>query len=382
MDDKLRVEFYKHAVREEDIEEVVKVLRSTFLTTGPKTKHFEAKLAEYLQQKYVVGVTSCTAGLFLSLKALGIGPGDEVITTPLSFIATSNTILEAGATPIFVDVEPETGNIDLARVEAAITSKTKAVMPVHLYGQMVDMKKLSAICKSRGLHIIEDAAHSLESLREGIRPGQLGTTACFSFYATKNLTCGEGGAISTDDPEVYDRLLQLRLHGMTKSAAERYSKRYEHWDMDMLGYKANLPDILSAVMFHQIDRLGHQLQSREAICKRYEEAFSPLPQLDFPKVQPDSISARHLFTLWVPRGFRDSALAELQAHHIGVAVNFRPIHLMRFYRKTMGFQPGSFPIAEEIGERTLTLPMYPDMPKEKVDRVIEVVTELAQHWHP
>ncbi len=380
MDEIKKVEFYRHSLQKEDIDEAVKVLNSLFLTTGPVTQAFEEKLANFLGRERALCVSSCTAGLFLSLKALDIGPGDEVITTPMTFIATANVILHAGAKPVFVDVEPETGNIDLNRVEDAITDKTKAVIPVHLYGQMVDMKGLSALCEPRGIKIIEDAAHSLESERDGIKPGQLGDTASFSFYATKNLTCGEGGAVVTDSIELYEKIKKLRLHGMSKSAAERYTKKYRHWDMELLGYKANLPDILSALLINQIDRLEQQLARREEICRRYEEAFSQIDGIDFPKVLPNSRSARHLFTIWVPRGLRDRTLEQLQERNIGVAVNFRAIHLLKYYRENFGFKEGDFPIAEEIGDRTISLPLYPSLEDREVDYVIEAVREIAAGW--
>lgn len=375
-----RVEFYRHAVRDEDIEAVTQVLRSIFLTTGPVTGTFEQKFAAHMGARHAVGVTSCTAGLFLSLKALGIGPGDEVITTPMTFIATANTILHTGATPVFVDVEADTGNLDVTRVEAAITPRTKAVMPVHLYGHMVDMKALAAICEPRQLSIIEDCAHAVESERDGVRPGQLGTTANFSFYATKNLTSGEGGAVTTNDDHINDQLRLLRQHGMSKNAADRYTKRYQHYDMELLGYKYNLPDVLAALMVHQIDRLGEQLERREALCQRYERGFQDVERVNFPIVQPNNTSARHLFTIWVPGEHRDDTIAALQDDGIGVAVNYRALHLMRYYRETMGFTPGTFPEAERIGNQTITLPLYPDMKDEQVDRVIDAIRTIAATW--
>lgn len=376
----LRVDFYRHSLQQEDIDEVVRVLHTLFLTTGPVTQRFEQKLAAYLGRQHALGVTSCTTALFLCLKALGVGEGDEVISSPMTFIASVNAILYTGAKPVLVDVEPTTGNIDIDRLEAAITPRTKAVLPVHLYGQMVDMKRLAAICKPRGIAIIEDAAHALEAVRDGIRPGELGDAACFSFYATKNLTCGEGGAICVDDPAIDEKLRKLRLHGMSKSAAERYTKKYQHWDMELLGYKANIPDILSALMVNQIDRLDNQLARREQIAQRYEQAFSNIDGLDFPRVLPNSRSARHLFTIWVPEHFRDQAMAELQERKIGVAINFRAIHLLTYYRETFGFKPQTYPIAEKIGNRTISIPFFPSMSDREVERVIEVVEEVAKLW--
>src|SRR5579871_4654835 len=226
----MKVEFYKHPLGEDEIKSLADVIHSTFLTTGPRTKEFEQQFALYMNAEYCVGVTSWTMGGFIALKALGIGPGDEVITTPMTFMATANIIIECGATPVFVDVEPETGNISCDEIEKAITSRTKAILPVHLYGQMCDMKRMHAIAKKHNLAIIEDCAHSVESSRDGVRPGELSDMAVFSFYATKNLASGEGGAITTNSKELYDKLMVLRQHGMNKSAADRYTSRFKHYD--------------------------------------------------------------------------------------------------------------------------------------------------------
>jgi dTDP-4-amino-4,6-dideoxygalactose transaminase len=322
-------------------------------------------------------VSSCTSALFLCLKALNIGPGDEVITTPMTFIATANTILHAGATPVFVDVEPDTGNIDARKVERAITSRTRAVIPVHLYGLMADVQDLNDICQRHKLMMIEDAAHATEALRDGFRPGQLGQAACFSFYATKNLTCGEGGAIATNDPALAESVRRLRSHGMSKEAAGRYTGRYQHWDMLSLGYKANLSDIQAALLVGQLPRLEAQLARREAIASRYEAAFAELPGVGFPVVRENATSARHLFTIWVEPGRRDEYLSKLQEKGIGVAVNYRAVHLLSYFRSEFGFQEGDFPYAEAIGDRTLTLPLYPMMTDDQVDQVIAAVTEVA-----
>jgi len=375
-----KVEFYRHALTEEDIAAVGEVLRSVFLTTGPKTGAFERALAEYTGLRHTVGVQSCTTALFLCLNALGIGEGDEVITTPMTFIATANAILHAGATPVLVDVEAETGNLDIARVEAAITPRTKAVIPVHLYGLLVDMVRLGQVCGRRGIPIVEDAAHALEAERDGVRPGMIGRAVCYSFYATKNLTCGEGGAIGTNDDALDDRFRKLRLHGMSKNAADRYTAKYQHWDMEILGYKNNLTDIQSALMLNQIPRLGVQLARREAICRRYENAFRGIPGLSFPTVPAGARSARHLFTIWVPPDRRDETLWQLQEHGIGVAVNYRAIHLLTYYASKLGHRRGSFPNAERIGDSTITLPLYPSLTDEQVDRVIRAVTTVAASW--
>ncbi len=374
----MNVPFYLHSLGDEEIQRVTEVLSSPFLTTGPVTAEFETAFAAYLGVQHAIGVTSCTAGLFLSLKALGIGPGDEVITTPMSFIATANTILHTGAKPVFVDVEPDTGNLDVSLIEPVLTPRTKAIMPVHLYGQMVDMKRLKALAAAHRLSIIEDCAHSVESSRDGVRPGHLGTVACYSFYATKNLTCGEGGAITTNDPALAELLKKYRLHGMSKNAADRYfSSRYQHYDMEFLGYKCNLDSIHAALLISQLKSLNARLTRREQICQRYEQAFRAIPSVRFPVVRPDSVSARHLFTIWVAPDRRDAIMWELQKRGVGVAVNFRAIHLMRYYRDTFGYAPGMFPNAERIGDSTITLPLYPRLTDDQVDYVIETLRQTV-----
>lgn len=376
----MRIEFYKHNISQQDIDNAVGVLNSLFLTTGEVVSEFEGEFSRYLSCRYTVGVTSCTAALHLSLLAYGIGPGDEVITTPMTFIASANSVIHAGATPVFVDVEPETANINVDLIEGAITPKTKAILPVHLYGQMCDMKKIREIADRYHLIIIEDAAHAIEASRDGIRPAQLGDAACFSFYATKNITSGEGGAISTNSEEIAERLKKLRLHGMSKGAAERYSKRYEHWDMEMLGWKYNMSNIQAALLLSQLGRIEQNWQRREDICRLYEEAFKKDSGVTCLKVLPNSKSARHLFTILVPPKRRDSIMGQLQERGIGVAVNFRAIHLLTFYRQTFGYKKGMYPMAEKIGDSTITLPLYPKLTDEEVRYVIQTVKEVTAEY--
>src|SRR5713101_3919206 len=220
------IPFFRHDLGRAELDAVAEVLASPVLTTGETVSRFERCFADYLGCRCAVAVTSCTGALHLSMLALGIGPGDEVITTPMTFIATATAILEAGAAPVFVDVEPNSGNLDVSGIEAAITQRTRAIIPVHLYGQMCDMRAMRKIADRHGLYIIEDAAHCVEGDRDGIRPGQLGDTACFSFYATKSLTCGEGGAVVTNHETLAAKLRALRLHGMTKAAADRAREGY------------------------------------------------------------------------------------------------------------------------------------------------------------
>jgi len=373
----MKIDFYKHNLTQQDIDNAVKVMNSLFLTTGETVAEFESKFSLYVGCRYAVGVTSCTAAMQLSLLALGIGPGDEVITTPMTFIASTNAVLHAGATPVFVDVDRETGNIDAGLIEGAITGKTRAILPVHLYGQLCDMKRIKGIADKHHLAIIEDAAHAVEAVRDGVKPGCLSDAACFSFYATKNITSGEGGAVSTNSEDIADTLKKLRLHGMSKGAADRYSKRYEHYDMELLGWKYNMDNIQAALLLNQIDNIERNLATREEICKTYEQAFDGVPGVTCMKVLPGSRSARHLFTILVPPDKRDTVLGRLQDRGIGVAVNFRAVHLMSYYRQHYGYKRGTFPVAEEIGDSTITLPMYPKLTVEEIEYVINGVKEAC-----
>src|ERR1700730_15593449 len=241
-----RIAFYRHDLGKPELDLVAEVLGGEILTTGEYVARFENKFAGFLGRGHALAVNSCTGGLHVSLLALGIGEGDEVITTPMTFIASATAILEAGAKPVFVDVESDTGNMDASLVEAAITPQTKAILPVHLYGLMCDMRALRAIADRRGLRLIEDAAHCIEGVRDGGRPGELSDAVCFSFYATQNLTCGEGGAIAVNDDALAERLKLLRLHGMTRTAEESTREGYRHWDMTQLGWKYNMSNVEAA----------------------------------------------------------------------------------------------------------------------------------------
>jgi dTDP-4-amino-4,6-dideoxygalactose transaminase len=371
-----RVPFFMHDLGEPELEAVREVLAGPILTTGETVARFERRFAELLRARNAVAVTSCTGAIHLSLLALGIGPGDEVITTPMTFIASSTAILETGARPVFVDVEPETGNLDAARIEEAITPKTRAILPVHLYGQMCDMRRLRDIADRHGLFIIEDAAHCIEGTRDGVRPGELGHVACFSFYATKNLTCGEGGALVTNDDELAARLGLLRLHGMNKNANDRHKEGYQHWDMTVLGWKYNMDNIQAALLLPQMDRLERNWRKRQALAKLYEDRLWDIPNLRRPRTLPGVEHSWHLFPVWIGNGLRDKVIEQLQATGISVMVNYRAIHLLTFFREAFGFKPGDFPIAEEIGDATLSLPFYAGMPEEHVDVVVDALHGL------
>lgn len=376
-----KIEFFQHSINEDDINRVNSVLRSIFLTTGKEVTKFEQNFSRYIGKQYTVGLTSCTAALHLSMIALGIGLGHEVITTPMSFCATSNAIIQAGAKPIFVDVEEETGNLNAELIESAITERTKAIIPVHLYGQMCDMKRISEIAKKYDLKIIEDAAHAIEASRDSIRVGQLSNAVCFSFYATKNITSGEGGAVCTDDKALAEALKMLRLHGIDKNAVDRYTKRYQHWDMPLLGWKYNMDNIHAALLIGQLRRIKELWQKRDKLWKIYEEELSSVKDIKLMKTLPNVRHARHLFTVLVSPKKRDSLLWALQDHGIGVAVNYRPIHLLRYYRETFGYREGDYTVAEKIGKSTISLPLYPSLSENDIRHVTKVFKKLLnKNW--
>ncbi len=374
----MKVEFFRHGLGKDEKDSLLETLDGLFLTTGPKTRRFEEEFSQYLGVNHTVGLSSCSTGLFFALKAWGTGAGDQVIVPAMTFIATANAVLTAGAEVIFCDVDKETALIDLNMVEDLLkwNRNVKAVIPVHLYGQMVDMKSLRELADRHHVKILEDSAHCIEGEIDGIKPGHLGDAAAFSFYATKNITCGEGGAVACTDSPLAERLKILRLHGMSKSAEDRHVK-YNHWDMEVFGYKGNMYDIEAALLLPQLPKIERQWQRREAICRRYESAFNEAG-IDFPRTLPGVKSARHLFTLWPPPGKRDAFLEYLQQQEIGVAVNYRAVHLRTYYRETFGFKPGDFPNAEEIGERTLSIPLYPGLEDREVEYVIEKVIEAKK----
>jgi len=368
-----RIEFFHHDIDEKDIERVNSVLRSIFLTTGKEVEEFEQKFSRYIGKSCTVGLTSCTAALHLSLIALGVGPGDEVITTPMSFCATANAILHAGAKPVFIDVEEETGNLNAELIESAITEKTKAIIPVHLYGQMCDMKRIKEVAEQYNLKIIEDAAHAIEASRNAIRVGELSEAACFSFYATKSITSGEGGAISTDNETLAETLSMLRLHGIDRGAADRYTKRYQHWDMPLLGWKYNMDNIQAALLIGQLERIEELWQKRDLLWKIYEMELTNVRGIRLLKSISGFKHARLMFTVLVSPEKRDALLWTLQDRGVGVAVNYRSIHLLRYYRKTFGYHEGDYPVAEEIGKSTISLPLYPSLKEKDIKYIVKIL---------
>lgn len=367
------VAFFKHGLGKPELESIAKVFAGRILTTGDKVAEFERRFAEYLGRRHVVGVTSCTGALHMALLAVGIGPGDEVITTPMTFVATSLAILEAGARPVFVDVEADTGQIDAQRVEAAVTPKTRGILPVHLYGQMCDMRALREIADRHHLSVVEDSAHCVEGARDGVRPGQLSDAACYSFYATKSLTSGEGGAVATDDDRLAASLRLLRLHGVTKTAADRQREGYQEWDTVMLGWKYNMSNIEAAMLLPQVERLEGNWRRRQELAERYEERLSAIDGVRLLATRPGVRHARHLMAVLIERGRRDAVLRALREDGIEAMVNYRAIHEHTLFRERLGTKRGDFPDAERIGDGTISLPLYPTLTYEDVDQVADAI---------
>jgi UDP-4-amino-4-deoxy-L-arabinose-oxoglutarate aminotransferase len=378
----MKVQFYRHNIDATDIQNVTKVLKGIFLTTGEWVSTFEEKFADYLGLKYALGLTSCTEALQLALMAYGIGRGDEVITTPMSFIATSNAIEVVGARPVFVDIEEETGNINIEAIEQAITPRTKAILPVHLYGQLCDMNAIQKIARKHRLRVIEDAAHALESKRDGYGPGQRSDMACFSFYATKSITCGEGGAIVLSDNKKAEWLKKARLHGMKKGAEERFKLgKFQHQSMEFLGLKANMSNIQASLLLHQLERADERLHKKELLARRYDKIFENHEKIKPVLLQPNSISARHVYVVRVPSKIRDRVIVQMAEKGVGVASNYLPIPHMDYYRKKYGYKKGDFPRAERWGAEVISLPLYAKLKKEEQNHVIRSLLEVVEGSH-
>ena len=368
----------------EEIAEVVDTLRSTWITTGPKTKRFESEFATYLQAPGALAVSSCTAALHTALVTLGIGPGDEVITTPMTFTASVNVIEHVGARPVLVDVEPDTLTIDPGEVEAAITSRTRAILPVHYAGHPVDLAALRALAKLYRCAIVEDAAHALPARYQGQPIGASGNPVAFSFYATKNLTTAEGGML-TAEPEFVARARVVSLHGMRRDAWKRDAKE-SSWSYEVVlpGFKYNMTDIQAALGLCQLRKLEQFQQRRREVVSQYNRAFVDQPALELPVTRPDVEHAWHLYVLRLrPEVLtidRDRFIQELGARNIGTSVHFIPIHVHPYYRDKYGFTPGSFPVAYDNYRRMLSLPLNPGLTDQDVNDVIEAVLDVVRTY--
>ena len=359
----------------DEIREVVDSLERGWVGTGPKVAAFEEAFADYVGAEHAVAVNSCTAALHLSMLVSGVGPGDEVITSAMTFVSTVNAILHAGATPVLVDCDRETGLLLPDAVAAAVTDRTRAILPVHLYGRPCDVDALGALARRHDLVVIEDAAHAIESSCHGRKIGAVSPLTCFSFYATKNLATGEGGMITTDRKDLADRLKVLALHGLSKDAWRRFSDQgYLQYQMVELGFKYNMMDTQAGLGLHQLPVLAERLRRREEIWRQYDEAFAGLPITTPPAAEPDTVHARHLYTILVDREasgvHRDTFMQRLHERGIGTGIHYMGVHLHEFYRERFGYTPEQFPAATWVSERTVSLPLSPHLGEEEVDRVI------------
>ena len=367
-------------IGEDEITEVVDTLRSGWLSSGPKVKRFEQDFADYTGVAHAVAVSSCTAGLHIALTALGIKPGDEVIVPTMTFCATANVVVHLGARPVLVDVD-EHGQISPDAVARAITGRTRAIIPVHYAGQACDLNEVLVLASAHNLDVVEDAAHAAGSEYEGRRIGTHGRVAAFSFYATKNMTTGEGGMLTTQDNDLAARMRQLSLHGMSRSAWNRYAAGGSwFYDVEEPGYKNNMTDMQAAIGIHQLRRLPGFIERRQFIAGRYREAFAGLPMLRLPVERPGRNHTYHIFPVRIdPRLVqldRSRLITELGKRNIGTSVHFIPLHRHSYYRETFGYHPSQFPVAEKLFAEMLSLPLYPKMSDEDVFDVIHAVKSL------
>ena len=379
----MQIPYHRPFIGEEEIEEVIATLRSGWLTSGKRVEEFENLFAKYKEAESALAVNSCTSGLFLILKALGIKEGDEVITTPFTFVATANVILHVGAKPVFADIDPQTLNIDPFEIEQKITARTKAILPVHIGGNPCKMDAILDIADRYGLKVVEDCAHSIESKYDGIPIGKLGNAGAFSLYATKNITAAEGGMVLARDSEVFEFIRSARLHGLNKNAWERESpQEYIHYDVTYPGYKCNLTDLQAAIGMHQMARIDSFYKKRETIVKHYNAVFEHLDGVETLISYPKAFSALHLYILkLIPHRLkvsRDEIIHQIQLRGIQLSVNYTPLHLFTWFQKNLQTAAGQFPHAEQCGANVLSLPIYPKMTEEEMKYVVDQVTEVIQ----
>jgi perosamine synthetase len=379
---KLQVPFHRASVGEEEAQAVSEVIRSGWLTMGPKTFEFEKEFAKYVGAKHAIAVSTGTAALHLALEAAGVRAGDEVLLPTTTFTATAEAVTYVGARPVLVDIDPVTMNIDSEDAARRITPKTKAIIPVHLGGQPCDMDEIEAIARMHHLRIIEDAAHALPSEYKGKRVGQISEFTCFSFYATKTLTTGEGGMITTENSEAAERMRLMRLHGIERDAWKRY-RADGSWFYEVLeaGFKYNLTDLQSAIGLVQLAKCDAMWQARESVAQRYSDGFSSVDELVLPTIRPDRRTSWHLYVLRLRldrlKRDRDSFIQTLQDRGVACSVHFIPLHLQPYYQRAYGYQPGDFPYAEEEYHSCLSLPIYPSLTDMEINHVIVAVRKTV-----
>ena len=377
--------FHKSWLEEAEHREVEDTLNSGWLTTGPKAQKFEEAFKDYIGCKHAVALNSCTAGLNLALTVQNFAEGDEVITTPMTFPATTNVILLQRLKPVFADIEPGTLTIDPRKIEAKITPRTRAIIPVHFAGHPCDMTPIQELADRHKLVIIEDAAHALESGYKGKKIGNLGNATAFSFYANKNITTGEGGMLVTNDDALAETIRIMRLQGISRDAWKRYGKSgFSHWEHTLAGHKCNMSDLNASIGIHQIKKVERFMTLRKKYVSMYDRAFADVAELETLAVRDYATHAHHLYviSLHLERLTidRDGFLDAIQSTGIGVALHYVALHLQPYYVKNFNTKPQDFPIASNYSERVITLPLYPKMSSADVERVIVTVKDLIKKF--
>ena len=379
------IPFHRPSIGQEEIGAVSEVLRNGWLTTGPKTKELEKAFARYVGCKHALAVSSCTAALHLALEAIGLKEDDEVLVPTLTFTATAEVVAYFKAKPVLVDSESLSYNMDVCEAEKKVTRRTRGIIPVHFAGHPCDMEAVGELARSHRLTVVEDAAHALPAKYRGHFIGTLSPLTAFSFYATKTITTGEGGMVTTDDDRLASRISLMRLHGMSQDAWKRYSAQGS-WRYEVLeaGFKYNLTDIQAALGLVQLAKCDAMWRRRAAIAERYNQGLSSLDAYRIPQVASEIQHAWHLYVMLVDpvvlRIHRDQVIEELRGRGIGTAVHFIPLHLHPYYQRVWGYRPGQFPVAESYFERCISLPIYPGMSDGDVDRVVESLKDIASKF--
>jgi len=378
MTDEPFLPFAKPALSEAAIAEVVECLRSGWITTGPRVQKFEEMLSAYHGGRRALCLSSATAGLHVALLALNLKEGNEVITTPLTFVATLNTIVLAGGKPVLVDIDPTTLNMDVSRIEAAITKRTRAIMPVHYAGLPVDLDPLYVLAKKYNLRVVEDCAHAIGAEYKGKKLGSFGDIQVMSFHPNKNMTTGEGGAVITDDKDIINAIERLRFHGIDRNAFNRFAKGgSQEYDVVLPGFKYNMMDMQAALGIHQLPELDGFIARRKVLVDRYMNAFKGWPEFDLPQAPAyEHKHAWHLFTPLLNGIDRDTFINAMKAENIGIGLHYQSTHIFSWYRERYGWQPADFPNALAAGSRIVSLPLFPTMTDAEQTRVIKTLENI------
>ena len=378
--------FARPSLGDEEIAEVVETLKSGWITTGPKVERFAAAFADFVGGRFAVPVSSATAGLHVALLALGVGPGDEVVTTPMTFVATLNTIVHCGATPVLADIDAGTLNIRVEEVERRLTKKTKAVVPVHYVGQPADLDPLLELAAARGIGVLEDAAHAVGAEYKGRRIGSFPTTSVFSFHPNKNMTTGEGGMVVTEDEDVFEKASLLKFHGMDRDSWKRFAKAGSpRYDVAVPGFKYNMMDIQAALGLHQLKRLDGFLRERERLARRYDEKLAGVVGLILP--QRVAYPVRHAWHLYTPLVDidrltigRDQFMDELKARNIGTGLHYAAAHEFSYYASRFGWKPEDYPEAHFVSERIVSLPLFPGLSDADQDDAVAAIRDVLAEF--